>query len=383
MPLTATQQQALTARGNVLLVAGAGTGKTRTLVERCLHCLLRQDPVASINELLMVTFTDAAAAEMRQRIRERLEEELKTNPNDAHCQEQLALFDTAHIGTLHSFCLQLVRQHFYALEIDPQVSVLREEEAQLLASEQLDRLLQQYYAGKYDKAMAVRELVHNYGSGSDEPIRSLVLRLHHYSQTLADPAEWFERQIQHFAAAEAVQWREWLTEGMASWRETWLPALKSSPVNNTVAQQCRAVVQNMSAGATGAQTATVLKQVLEICGNCPHGKKVEWLEPLKDFREETEFLASLTSEGTTDPLTEDWNWVRTPMKTLLEVAMDFGAAFGEAKRDLGMLDFHDLEQLALRLLWDHRRARPTEVAEEWRQTFRHVFVDEYQDINEA
>ena len=88
-------------------------------------------PPATIAELLMVTFTDAAAAEMRQRIRQRLEEELTTNPRDTHCQEQLALFETAHIGTLHSFCLQLVRQHFYALGIDPQVSVLREGEAQL------------------------------------------------------------------------------------------------------------------------------------------------------------------------------------------------------------------------------------------------------------
>src|SRR5438552_13721767 len=120
-----------------------------------------------------------------------------------------------------------------------------------------------------------------------------------------------------------------------------------------------------------------------MCEICAQGKKVELLEPLKDCRKETELLVSRTSEGTTDPLTEDWNWVRAPMKTLLELAIDFGAAFDEAKRDLGMLDFHDLEQLALRLLWDHRRARPTEVAEEWRRTFRHVFVDEYQDINEA
>src|SRR5207253_6548294 len=102
MPLTATQQQALTARGNVLLVAGAGTGKTRTLVERCLHCLLEERTRASIDAMLMVTFTDAAAAEMRHRIRQRLEEELKRSPGDAHCAEQLALFETAHIGTLHS-----------------------------------------------------------------------------------------------------------------------------------------------------------------------------------------------------------------------------------------------------------------------------------------
>src|SRR6266576_1721062 len=132
---TDSQQAALTARGNVLVVAGAGTGKTHTLVERCLSCLLDKEAAASLDEILMVTFTEAAAAEMRQRIRERLEQELRkeSDPNlaapherrqkpDLH--EQLALFDTAHLGTLHGFCRQLVRQHFYQLDLDPQLSVL-------------------------------------------------------------------------------------------------------------------------------------------------------------------------------------------------------------------------------------------------------------------
>jgi len=117
--LTATQQTAVAARGNVLVVAGAGTGKTHTLVERCLHCLLDEETPASVDEILMVTFTDAAAAEMRRRIRGRLEQEMRANPANPRWPEQLALFETAHIGTLHSFCLELVRQHFYWLELDP------------------------------------------------------------------------------------------------------------------------------------------------------------------------------------------------------------------------------------------------------------------------
>ncbi len=109
MALTAAQQQAVSATGNVLVVAGAGTGKTSTLVERCMNCLIEATPTASIDEILMVTFTDAAAAEMRQRIRARLEEQLQKEPESARWQEQLALFETAHIGTLHSFCLQSAR----------------------------------------------------------------------------------------------------------------------------------------------------------------------------------------------------------------------------------------------------------------------------------
>src|SRR5689334_24229945 len=126
MGLTLTQRQAIAARGNVLLVAGAGTGKTRTLVERCLNCLLEENPPASLDQILMVTFTEAAASEMRQRIRERLEEQLARHPEELRWHEQLALFETAYIGTLHSFCLHLVKPHFYELELDPQVAVLAE-----------------------------------------------------------------------------------------------------------------------------------------------------------------------------------------------------------------------------------------------------------------
>src|ERR1700688_1104402 len=129
MSLTVAQQKAIAARGNVLVVAGARTGKTSTLVERCLSCLLDPKHPASLEEILMVTFTDAAATEMRQRIRARLEQELANHNDDLRWAEQLALFDTAHIGTLHSFCLQLVRQHFYDLELDPQLTVMPEEEA--------------------------------------------------------------------------------------------------------------------------------------------------------------------------------------------------------------------------------------------------------------
>src|SRR4051794_14475627 len=103
---TGSQQQAIQARGNVLVVAGAGTGKTSTLVQRCVSLILEED--CSLDEILMVTFTDAAAAEMRSRIREELLR-LQASPSSAEqVQKQLALLDTAPICTLHSFCLQLV-----------------------------------------------------------------------------------------------------------------------------------------------------------------------------------------------------------------------------------------------------------------------------------
>ena len=217
MNLTAAQQQAVDARGNVLVMAGAGTGKTRTLVERCLQCLLRAAPRASLDEILVVTFTEAAAAEMRQRLRARLEEESATDPADLHWQEQMALFETAHIGTLHSFCFKLVRQHFYELELDPQVSVLPEEEARLLAEETLDALLRKNYEGNAPDAEAVQQLIQTQAKGSDMPIRGLVLKLHHYTQTLPAPAAWFARQLEMFASPEPEAWRAWFLAAVTDW----------------------------------------------------------------------------------------------------------------------------------------------------------------------
>src|SRR5439155_17444865 len=144
---TAQQQRVIRAPGNVAVVAGAGSGKTSTLVERCLACVLNGSDPASLDEILMVTFTDAAATEMRNRIRERLATALKAGPGNERVENQLALLDAAHIGTLHSFCLQLIRQHFHQLGLDPQIAILDERQTRPLELTVLDRLFAKHYAG--------------------------------------------------------------------------------------------------------------------------------------------------------------------------------------------------------------------------------------------
>jgi ATP-dependent helicase/nuclease subunit A len=384
MPLTAAQQQAISAQGNVLVVAGAGTGKTSTLVERCMNCLIEASPPASIDEILMVTFTDAAAAEMRQRIRVRLEEQSQKESESARWQEQLALFETAHIGTLHSFCLQLIRQHFYLLELDPQLSVMREEELWLLANETLDEILQHHYAGETPQAHAVQELIQVQGRGWDNVIRSLILHLHRYTQTLPDPEGWLREQLAAYSAAEPAHWETWLLRALVEWRQRWLTLFEHNHVGNGVADKCLAVLKNLVPNPARAEAAAAFKTILAAYKDCPWGKRTEWLEPLEDFKNEAEFLYSLAAANEKgEPLVEDWNWVRTQMLTLLGLSQEFGRQFRLSKRELGTVDFHDLEQYALRLLWDTNEKRPTKIAEEWRKKLRFVFVDEYQDINAA
>src|ERR1019366_4313448 len=191
-------------------------------------------PPASLEEILVVTFTEAAAAEMRRRLRERLEEQLLATPDEPRWAEQLALFDTAHIGTLHGFCLKLVREHFHELGLDPQLAVLDEGEARLLADETLDEELQTHYAGQDELAGAVQKLIQIYGGGRDQAIRQLVLHLHHNAQTRPDADGWLAEQIKKFASPAPDEWREWLLGGIQAWRDEWLPVLEKlgAPVSD-------------------------------------------------------------------------------------------------------------------------------------------------------
>ncbi|HZI32158.1 MAG TPA: UvrD-helicase domain-containing protein, partial [Candidatus Binatia bacterium] len=380
--LTPSQQQAVTARGNVLVMAGAGTGKTKTLVERCLDCLERER--AGLDELLIVTFTEAAAAEMRQRLRKQLEQKAAAHPADEHWPKQLALFDVAHIGTLHSFCLRLVREHFYELGLDPQFAVLDEGETRQRANETLDEIFQAHYAGDDEFSMAVQNLIQIYGGGRDENIRKLVLRLHNYSQARPDPAGWLAGQIGNFFAFTAAAWQRWLLEAIAGCRNEWLPVLENLQAANAKAAELKEIIFRVIGNFSRESAAEILEQVVSADGEWPAKKKTVLRKPLEKIFDEAAFLASLAVvKAGTDPLAEDWSWVRGQMVTLLRLAQEFAGGFSGRKLADGVLDFHDLEQFALKLLWDFTAGCPTTVARAWQKKLKFIFVDEYQDINAA
>ena len=405
--LTSSQRQAVAARGNVLVMAGAGTGKTHTLIARCLHYLCEEQPPASLEEILVVTFTEAAAAEMRRRLREQLEEKLRAAPGEPRWTEQIALFDTAHIGTLHGFCLKLVREHFHELGLDPQLAVLDEGEARLLADETLDEELQDHYAGQNELAEAVQSLIQIYGGGRDQAIRQLVLRLHNYAQTRPDAAGWLASQIEHFASPAPDEWRKWLRDGIQAWRDEWLPVLENlgapsigsacsprnqlraepvlgAPLANEKAPELAGILQRLPKNFSRETAAEILGQIISADGDWPAKRKTALRKSLEKFFADAAFLHSLTPvKDGRDPLAEDWDWVRGHMNTLLRLTQNFAARFAARKRDAGVLDFHDLEQFALKLLWDFARNQPSPAAERWRAKIRFVFVDEYQDINAA
>ncbi len=382
--LTVLQRQAVNARGNVLVMAGAGTGKTKTLVERCLDCLERDG--AQINELLIVTFTEAAAAEMRQRLRRELEKKSIAAPAAEFWQRQVALFDLAHIGTLHSFCLQLVREHFYELGLDPQLVILDEGETRQRANATLAEQFKAHYEGQNDFSMAVQELIQIHGGGRDENIRQLILQLHHYSQARPDAAGWLASQIKIFAAAEPTDWQRWLIEAIADWRDEWAAALKTVQSENVKAAELADILGRLPKKIIRETVGEILEQIVaaDLTANYPKGQAGKLRVALGNIFEEAKFLGSLAViQDGKDPLAEDWAWVRGQMETLLRLAEEFGAHFAESKRSDGVMDFHDLEQFALKLLWNFSTQEPTPAALGWRAKLKFIFVDEYQDINAA
>uniref|UniRef100_UPI002605A109 UvrD-helicase domain-containing protein n=1 Tax=uncultured Anoxybacillus sp. TaxID=263860 RepID=UPI002605A109 len=197
---TDEQWQAIYATGqHTLVAAAAGSGKTAVLVERIIQKILHKDRPIDVDRLLVVTFTNAAAAEMRQRIGEALEKALENEPHSLHLRRQLSLLQKASISTIHSFCLDVIRKYYYVIGIDPVFRIADEGEMALLKEEVLETLFEQYYAENDEAFLAV---VDRYtGDRTDADLQTLILRLYEFSRSHPNPDEWLQ-QIVHMYDVE-------------------------------------------------------------------------------------------------------------------------------------------------------------------------------------
>lgn len=390
--LTPEQSVAVTARGNVLLMAGAGTGKTSTLVARVLSHLLDPARPVALDRILMVTFTEAAAAEMRHRVRARLETELAGAGDGAWLAEQLVRLDSAPIGTLHGFCLRLLREHFHELGLDPQLRVLDTSESRQVFGEVLDRVLDPLLGGTGEASAALGAWVSGMMGGDLEATRAFVARVHDFLRTRHDSEAWLRRQIAYWDGQGGSGWLTELQQEIPGWAEAWRRDLVSVVGSNVRAAACDTGLERVQIGVSQPElgwrgaVAAALRSILEV-GVKPSGKGAA-----KDSRpalpphcvrlmEDAQFLLSLLEvpEGGRDPLAEDWEAVLGHMGTLMRLVESVAAEFAAAKREIGALDFADLEQFALRLLGNG----DTLVARAARERFEHVLVDEAQDLNPA
>jgi len=409
---TREQMEAIAGRDRQILVsAAAGSGKTSVLVERIIRRVT--DPVApvDVDRLLVVTFTNGAAAEMRERIGRAVTAALEHSPGSTHLGRQQALLQRASISTIHSFCLDVIRQHFYRLELDPVFRVMDETEAAMLQLDVLDDVLEQYYAAENADFLRLADCYG--GSKDDGGIQELVLQLYKFSRSTPGPDAWLAKLPGAFDFPEDA-----VLDNLP-----WFKVLTTSVRNEIAAARSMAALAVGMAGRPGgpAPYLAALEKDLallnELAGTCDAGwealyrrfgslaftglarcRKDEADEALVQSVKKTRDLMKRKIQGLQRKyfhrppadLLADLRSLAGPAQTLTELVRHFAACYRQAKLERAVVDFSDLEHYALGVLTEHDLsvggsgdvlARPSPVALELRQRYAEVLVDEYQDIN--
>lgn len=403
---TAEQWEAVTARGsNILVAAAAGAGKTAVLVERIIQRITQAEEPVDIDRLLVVTFTNAAAAEMRERIARALARALNENPRSRHLQRQLTLINRAPITTLHSFCLELIRQHFYRLDLDPGFRIADDTEAALLRLEVLEDLFESYYEESHPDFLA---LVECYGGERDDgSLQDLVLRLDDFSRSQPWPQDWLQKVAKAFrlpsgTALEDLPWCEelkntislklsqgekCLLRALDLCRQPGGPANYEATLRDDLATfsqlqaACSLSWEEMSEAFQGVQFSRLKR--------CDKDVDEQLKQEVAGLRDQAKKLVTQLKntyfQRTVQEYLDDFQRLAPLMDFLVRLVSHFQEAYWQAKLKRGLVDFNDLEHLALKLLLAEEatpeKPLPSPLALELQERFVEVLVDEYQDIN--
>lgn len=412
--LTDAQRRAVRTTGRSLLVsAAAGSGKTMVLAERCAYlvCDLEGDDRCNIDELLVVTFTDAASGEMRTRIRSAIRDRSREAPRCQHLQQQLHLLEQASISTIHSFCKTLIQRWFPQAGVDPQATVLAGDEAELLLQETLDLLLVDLYGREDDLALRFRQLVDDYGGGNDHTITQSLLNVHRFISSLPTPDQWLDEQIARIdpeipsslvnRIAE-VQTRRLLAElqCQSEFAQSTLQTIRSCwPIaQNHVAclteyiEHCTKWAESLRHDDPSAWE-TVADEIREVsfpkAASKPRGTSDEETAQYDAAKDQRERVKNLFEERlqrhflfTADEYREGLLRVAPYVRTIVELVRELDEKYREAKDVQAAVDFNDLQRMAYNLLTvDRDPNRPSDVAKQVQRQFRHVLVDEFQDVD--
>ncbi len=403
VPLTEEQRAAVRDRGGGLLVsAAAGSGKTRVLVERLL-CRVAEEG-RDIDRFLVITYTKAAAAELRSRIVDELSQLLAERPGDSRLRRQATLVYKADISTIHAFCAKLLRECGHLLDLDPDFRLCDEGEAGVLMLRALNGVMDRRYEELTEDSGFAR-LVDTMSAGRDDSrLMQIVLDIRGRVQAHPDPDAWLSEQERAFllpdgAEAEDTPWGRLLLEDARRQADYWAGRMAGAlelcaldggleanygPTVSATVQGLRAFSRAAAGGWDAARSALPIpfpSAGRREMSTCPE----ELSRQVKDLRKTCKKRMEKLEEWFEDPsasLVEDLRAVYPAVQALFALVRDFEAAYTAEKRRRGVLDFSDLEHLAVRLLTGPGGV-PTELAEQWAQRYDEVMVDEYQDTNEV
>lgn len=397
----------------LLVAAAAGSGKTAVLVERIITRLKDMENPLSVQELMVVTFTKAAAAEMSARIGVALAKAMESTDDkvlQARLERQLNLLPSAHISTLHSFCQWVIRSYFYKLDIPPTARIGNEAEMALLKQEVLENLLKEAYE---HNAYGIFDLSDFFSDDkSDAGLQDKVLSLYEFAMSQSNPDGWMRHAVEPYKAAQNQDLRDTLW-GRAMWddqqaeinriadRIELMEPLLESPVGP---KKWDKVYQEQLAALAQLKGAQTWSDMVDVCRNLDTftkasftslGKALEKGEVDAALADEFKSLGSQNKDSLKGMknglfhideavLQQQFKDQYPLIHNLVELTIAFHKAYDEAKKEQGIMDFSDLEHLCLALLVEpgtEDDPKPSEVALELQDTFKEIMVDEYQDTN--
>ncbi len=400
---TPQQQKVIDLHGrNILVSAAAGSGKTAVLVERIIRMICREEDPMDIDRLLIVTFTNAAAAEMRERISQGITRELALNPRSEHLQRQAALLHNAQITTIDSFCMFLLKNHFNEIGVDPAFRVMDEGEKKLLVRDVLDGLLEDKFAGKDPR---FHDCVEYFcPGGREKALEDHILELYQFAESYPWPEEWLESRKQDYAPVEEAQLGE---TAYGRYLVAHIKAMLESCAEAYEKLEC--ICQEPDGPYMYGDLIEQEKEQILKLTECDNLSEYEAAIPAIFFgrlsskkddtvsAEKRELVKVLRGElkdvlkglgdtffATPLSLAAVQNGVCAPyVETLIDLVLEFRKRLQEKKQENKVVDFSDMEHYALDILTEYKDGQvcPSQVALEYRRYFKEILIDEYQDSN--
>lgn len=399
---TKEQERAITTSGcNILVAAAAGSGKTAVLVERIIRKITDENNPIDIDKLLVVTFTNAAAAEMRERIGNAITKALDAKPESRQLQRQLAILTKANIMTIHSFCLEVIRNNFHIIDIDPNFRISDETESILLKQESMEELFDDKYE-KRDEGFL--RLVDSFAEKDDTYLEDMIINLHRFVQSSPWPEEWLKSSAEDFNINEnfsfgETKWARILLDNL----NIELLGIKKAMVNAlSIVENVQGLEHYSKAFSADIESLKDLHDIRnweEMIAKLSKAelsslpaKRVD--DSIKDTREKAKAVrddAKKRLDNIKNDLIQEGqnteasiNFMYPLLKSLSDLVIDFDLRYSAKKRERGVIDFNDIEHFCLRILLERNEEgtfHTSLAANQYIDKFEEILVDEYQDSN--
>ncbi|HBF3383867.1 TPA: helicase-exonuclease AddAB subunit AddA [Clostridioides difficile] len=396
---------------NLLVAAAAGSGKTAVLVERIIQMITSRENPIDIDKLLVVTFTNAAASEMRERIGDAIGKALDENPENKHLQNQLVLLNKSSITTIHSFCLDVIKSNFHRINLDPNFRIGDQTECAILKQEAIEEVFEDLYEERDEGFL---NLVESYAErGGDKEVQDIILGIYSFAMASPEPKKWLIDSAERFNIDENFDFSQsiWARaildtvkieiNGLCLNMERALKEVESIEELETfeeklsveykkiadISQACNKSWDEAYKKMASMSFENYVKGVKRISKDAPSYIK-ESKEKAKTIRDKTkkslESIVSATFNKDNDSIREEIKYLYNIVKPISSVVLRFEEEYSNKKREKGIIDFNDIEHFALNILTDvdeKGNIVPSDIAVGYRNKFYEIFIDEYQDSN--